>query len=551
MTPMRIARRSLSALVALVLLVAVVVGMGTPVSLLLAFICGLIALCVRYRHKAVARTETAGSKTTGARFRDNLWAVGPLYLVPIALAAAFYILLWRYIEWYGSEFRLDSLITLQTSFETASQLFSDNMKLTEGRVLAALVLLYLLTCYLLPDRKSATDQQPDFSELRLRKRSVLALRATVEGYVKYTGPIAAGLATLASLTLFGMQLGEPSKDLQLRIKVLQEGYADITIRTEAALTKRVTEALHREIAEAMPAAYQEALILPAQIDGLVEDVRQHASRAKSRHGVTVPSVDRMVQEHVVRMEKVERLPSDLRVEGTSRQGAPASTTQSEVAAARDALNARPSDDEIELIREGEKKVTLQIEKVVSERLVALTKPLLEAVPILEPLVQTFVEAADRTLQERIAKSYDRALQVARQNPTELDAAIDREARAIVAATNTTARAEHAAPRAQQQAEQLRQTLSALAEGKLAIDTAVAEHLARQSKPDPWADGRTLSPLPELYRFALPDLYPSHPSPYTYQHRLPSTDGLGQGRLAPLRPVTPPRPAPRAPGRFFW
>lgn len=537
--------RSLFVLTALFLLAAVVVGVGSSMSLFLACICGLIAVCLWHKKKVEIPAGTA-RPIKGAGFSYHLCSVGVLYLIPIALATAFYIFLSLYVAWYGDTLHLESLIMIQQSFEGISRFFSDNLKLTEGRVLVVLVLVYLLSCLLLWHHKSSIDQQPDSSGLRLRKRLVLTLQRAVDGYVKYTGPIAAGLATLASLTLFGMQLGEPTKDLQLRIKVLQVGYADVTRRTEAALTERVTGELYREIHDALPPFYLEALQLPTQIDGSVEDVRQHADSAKSRHGVTVPAVEQMLQEQTSRMEKVDKLASDLRVEGTGRQSVPASTTEKEVTTARNALNSRPSEQRIDLITEGQKKVTLQIEKLVTERIVALTKPLMEAVPILEPLVQSFVEAADKTLQERIEKSYERAVQVAMQNPGELDAVIEREARSIVAETNAKALAERAAPGAQQKSEQLRQTISWLAASKPDIDKAVAEHLARQPKPDPRRG--ILVPLPDMYY--PPYTYQYYP-PHTYQYRPPYTGGYDQGRLTPSRPITPPRPAPRAPGRFFW
>jgi hypothetical protein len=532
--------------------VAVLVGLGVlvrvvgPFAFLLAGIWGLAAFCLVYTRKAKK------NETDVRSFRYNLCAVGILYLIPIGTAATFFAFSSRYISWRGDSLSVESIIGMQEFFENVSRFFSENLKLNELTVLAVLLVAYLLSCVLLSKgnrrNKGSNVTETSAPWLRLRERTVTALHRTIDIYIKYTGPIAAGLATLASLTLFGMHLGEPSKDLQLRVKILQVGYADVAKKLEAALTERTTSGLYVAIWDSLPPSYREAHRLPTQIDGLVLEVGQHAERAKSQHGVTVSDVERTLQQEKDRIRKVNALAPDLRVDDIGRHSVPPGTTQKDVDAARNTLNSLRDRGQIELIEEGRKKFTLQIEKLVTERLVTLTKPLIEAVPILEPLMNTFVEAADRTLQERIAKAYDRVVQVAMHNPGQLEAVIQHEAKTIVAEADTKALAEGAAPQAQQKSQELRQTLSSLEASKPLIDKSVAEHLARQPKPDPRLHILEPYPFPDFNRYRLPDIH----RPPSQSYRTPYSPGYDRNWLTPSRPVTPPRaPAPRTPGRFIW
>lgn len=527
-------------LIALAALVEAVVG--HPFAFVLVGIWGLIAFCVAY-----SRMLRKNGTSTRQPFRYNLCATGFLYLIPIGIATLFYVVLSLYISWYGDSLGVDRLIGMQVFFEDVSQFFSGNLKLNELTVFGLLIAIYLLSCVLLAkgNLPGMAQEAAAVAAPRSPNQVVIALHRVLGGYVKYSGAIAAGLATLASFTFFGMQLGEPSKDLQLRIKVLQQGYAEVARRTEAELSSRVANGLVIKIRGAFPPSYQQALALPAQIDGLVLDVQQHANSAKSRHGVSVPAVDLMIQEQQNRMKRVNGLESVLRVDGADRQNVPGGTTEQQVKAAREGLNGRPPPMEVELVAEGKRKIILQVEKIVTEKIVTLTKPLIEAVPILEPLIQTFIEAADQTLQERIGKSYDRAVNVALQNPGEFDAVIEREARTIVAQTNIETLVERAAPQAEQKSEQLRNTLSELLKSKPLIDKHVTEHLARQPRADL---SKLLIPR---HDFRLPDSYRLYRPPSYTPYRPPSS-GYGESRITPLRPPTaPPRPAPRVSPRFFW
>lgn len=220
--------------------------------------------------------------------------------------------------------------------------------------------------------------------LRFRVALAKNLHWVVDFYGKYSGPVAAGLATLACFTFFGLRLGESSEDLQLQINITGEEYAQVAKRTETELSERV-------------ATYRNALALPEQIDNLVATVQKHADRAKSDYEVNIPEIEKMIHGESARIKKVNELSPDLTIRGESRQSTPGTTTYNQVKAAKKALDAHPGGEGIEVVNEGRKRVVLHIEKIISEQLVKLTESLANAVPALEPLLQPFVEAMDKTL----------------------------------------------------------------------------------------------------------------------------------------------------------
>ena len=450
----------------------------TRYALALGGIWLLVAFCARYtkvRRDPLVVAEPPA--TTGLRY--NLAAFAVLYMIPIGIAVAFHVLLSAYLSVAEDSLSIGRLMAMQRGFAKVSAFFSDNLKLSELKVFAVLVVLYLLSCLLLSRRRQRDMDGDGGSSIRVRVVGIL--HRLVNGYTRCSGPIAAGLATLAAFTFFGMHLGEPSKDLELRIKITQEGYADLAQRTEAELAGQVATKLYAKVKDSFPPSYRDALQLQAQVDQVAL-----AIGARPEYRVSDPIAARVLREEAARAKRVDELNADPHAANPDRRDAPESTAGRQVDAAREALGARSGGRRIELLREGGKQVLLQVEKLVSEQLTKLIKPLTEAVPILEPLLQTFVEAVDKTFQDKMAAAYDRTVNTAMHDPDDLAAAIDREAETIVAATDVKPLVDRAAPRAQQKAERLRRALSVLRAG--------AADVERQARVDHRAADRLISRL---------------------------------------------------------
>ncbi|WP_326947394.1 hypothetical protein OG439_00640 [Amycolatopsis sp. NBC_01307] len=487
--------------VSAVLVAAFVAG---PFALVVGVIWGLVRFGRGY-----PRRFTAEQVREGPGFRYHLASFGVLYLVPIGVAATAYFLLSAYLRWFGDTSGVGWLISLQRFFETVSRFFSDHLKLSEFSVFAVLIGVYLLTCLLLARR----DAGP------WRGRTAAGLGRAADFYTKYSGPAAAGLATLASLTLFGMQVGVPATDLQVKFKVAQQGYAEVTKKLEAGLTERVAGKLYDKVQAAFPQSYRDALAARAtQLPNLLDTARSSAASAKP-YDVSLPAVDDAVRAETVSRDKAAGIGPELRVEATGR-ATPGEVTPEQVEAARAVVDARPAEPGIDLVADSRKKVTLQVEKVATERIAALTKPVTDAVPFLDPLVQAFVEAADKGLQDRLARAYDRLADLVLRAPQDLGAAVDREAADLVRQTDVDKPVAHATPRAQDLARTFSATVSALRDAPVQLDRKVTEVIdARRPPPEYDPSGKLKLTLPDIESLRLPP-------PEYYSLRYPYDYGLG-------------------------
>ncbi|MFJ7217207.1 hypothetical protein [Amycolatopsis sp. NPDC098790] len=514
-----------------VLVAAFAIG---PFALVTGAVWGLVAGCRGYTRRF------AGA---GSGLRYHLAAFGVLYLVPVGVAATAYLGLSAYLQWFADTSDTGWLISLQRFFETVSRFFSEHLKLSEFSVFAVLIGVYLLTCLLLARREDGR-----------RGRMAAGLGRTADFYTKYSGPAAAGLATLASVSLFGMQLGVPATDLQVKFKVAQQGYADVTRKIQQDVTQRVAGQLYGKVEAAMPRAYRDALaVRRGELPGLVDAARSQAETARVGYDVVVPAVDDAVRAETLRGAQVEALPAEVRVDGARPAEVPSGVTPEQVAAADAVVGARGAEPGIDLVSDSRKKVTLQLEKVGSERIVALTKPVTDAVPILEPLVQAFAEAADKTLQERLGRLYDRLVQIALRTPADFGPAADREAARLVDTIDVSRPVAAAAPRAEEAARVFQASASALRAAPGQLDRKVTEAIEARSRAVP-LDSTGRLPLLEPLRLPPPEYY-----------RLPSYDawryGYGsRGYTPPERFSVPPEiarvpriPPPRVsvPRVFFW
>ncbi|MEU8612341.1 hypothetical protein AB0C29_30560 [Actinoplanes sp. NPDC048791] len=487
---------------------------------------------------------------TGLRY--HLCAVGVLYLVPIGLAATFYCLLAAYLQLFGDSIGVDRLGAMQRTFEAVSGFFADRLKLSELAVFAVLAAVYLLTCLLL----GRQPKEPDAGR-GWRWRVASAAQRSTAFYTRFSGPAAAGLATLAAFTMFGMHLGVPSEDLRLRLKVAQRGYAEVTRQIEADLNRRVADQLWDKVYGSLPQSYRNTLSQEAAIGDLLDKVRAAAEQARTTHGVSVAALDRIVADETARRNRIWITPAEVRLPAQGRTELPGTVTPEQVETARAAVG-ESTQPGIDLVVDGRRTVSLQLEKVVSERIVALLKPFTEAMPILDPLVQAFTEVADTALQERLGAAYDRLVNSALRGPHGPDGSgtgqpeVAEEARVIVEQTDVTRAVERAVPNAERAATTRRMLMESLSAGSATIDRTVAETLTRRTPPRP-RPGKPgdlkLLPLKPLPPLELPRLPLPAPPPRIYDYGVPGYRP-GPGYRPPPRYLPPPRPPVRPPVRII-
>lgn len=273
-----------------------------------------------------------------------------------------------------------------------------------------------------------------------------------------------------------MQLGTPTHDLQLRLKAVQEGYAEVANEVHADVSEHVAVALYQRIKAAMPASYSKALTVEAQINQTADDTRTYAVSIRSDYGISDPVIDRTLQREATRKKVADSLPQDWRIgpepgEGTRGGIVPGSVTRAEVEAAKKAVESR-QDKAIELINDGPKEITLHAEEIGSERFVEAVTKLAEGHPILEPVLQAMVAVVDTGLQDRLGKLYDRALAVAFRSPNRLEATVDGDATTFAAETDISSAVAHVKPLADQRTTEINLTLSILGDGIPHLDQEV-------------------------------------------------------------------------------
>jgi hypothetical protein len=436
----------------------------------------LILFCLRYaRTHAPEGLAPAAPGRLWSLFRYNLAKAGVLYLIPIGSAVTFYLYLAAALALFDNILKLGQLLSLQTGLENTSDFFSDWIKLDEGPVLFLLIAAYLLTCLLLSWRSTGSTGSGT------RRKAVQVIRTTTDFYCRYSGPAAAGLAALAAFTFLGVRAGEQNTAFALKIKTSEQDYDKAARKVESELTGRATALLYEKIKNSMPSEYQATLVLPVRIDRTVTAAQRRADEARTKHGIQDPDADAFLDREQERMKKAADAKADWIVagDGTTRPaGAPSDLTPAQTGAAREWLGTAAPDNRIDIMTEGEKKIALQVEKIISEPLTGFVKDLSKTIPLLEPLLDAFFEACDATLQDRLTAAADRIMKVVMGRPGAARAAVDAAATQIVAQTDVTEPVKHAEPRAKQQAAEWGRKSAKLKESERRINRRVTNKLIR-------------------------------------------------------------------------
>jgi hypothetical protein len=252
-------------------------------------------------------------------------------------------------------------------------------------------------------------------------------------------------------------------------------------RTEADITPRVAAQLYAKTRDALPRSYRQALHLPARLHSSATSARREASKARSRWDARVAAVDRVVRQDRAQSRALRRVRSDLVVRVTGRRSPPEDVTQKRVQAASSVPIHAASEPEIELMRIGRKKIVLHIEKLVSARIVDVTRPLVHAAPILKPVLQAFVASADATVQARIERAYDRVMSAQLSEGAVPQAKIEHEAEAVVTATSVTPPVDRVSRQTMRPANRLSHEFVALQTGRARLADRVAQARAEAQR----------------------------------------------------------------------
>ncbi|WP_409463225.1 hypothetical protein [Amycolatopsis sp. GA6-003] len=504
--------------VVLLTCMAAIAGRVVHLAAALVFLWLLLVFCANYRARA---EEQSG-------FRYHLADAGVRYIVPVTLGTAFYLLLSAYVAIFGDGLTYGWLLTLQHTVENVSTFFSDDLKLSPFGVLVTMVVLYLLGCLLLGARLRKPPDDEDLTGfMRFRAGTVTVLDKTFSGYRKHAGPIGAGLATLAAFTFFGLQLGNISHDLQLRIKIVQSGYADVAAQARQEVSEHVAANLYQKVYDAFSSSYRDAVAHVQDVHAAWSSATQHAEIAKLDHQVSDPDVDALLLKERTRENAVAGLDDKPQVELPTPLSTPdGDLTVDQVRTAQDKIHARQQ-KAIDVVSEGPKKIVLHVESLVSAKVLEVLKPLTTDIPITGPIVEAFSKAIDKKLQEKLELLYDRASSVAVRDPAQLDALIGREATALVAETDVTAAVRDQTESATRQVQAQADLITQLGDGSTKLDRAVAAKetaAAAEAAKNPPPKLKMIDPIPlNLHPPTFYDYGYPNSSRFPYQYEYPHPD----------------------------
>lgn len=404
------------------------------------------------------------------------------FLVPLSIALAFYVGLWAVISLGWERLSLQSLISLEGALATIHSYLA-NVKLSEFVVLLGFVAIYLLGLPLLPWRKQEPGVKPETRE---------KLYAGFGQFHKWTKRLYTLFVLLCSFTLLGTQLGAPSDELKLRIKLTRDGYADLQQQAQEAVAEEVAGQLHDKVQQSFPPAYHEALKLPEKIGAQANTLRDYYAGAQREHQIKSSKAETVLAAIATRNKTVAGLPTEGRsAPATGAAPAKVDTPEQRQVSYRQINQAKTALENYRqkagnkmltfLNTEEGKRLAVQAPKAISDLLKSeLVRSLIKAYPIAEPMVDVLADTIDEKVQAKVEKAVDNATRSLVQNPERAEAAVKSEA-AAVADQTPVKQPPAAAEKAAQAGRQLQQELASVEAARAEVESGVRQAEQRKSE----------------------------------------------------------------------
>jgi hypothetical protein len=344
------------------------------------------------------------------------------FLVPFTLVLLFYLGLLIVISMKWESISLHSLIRLEEYLTTIHSY--TKWKLSKGMVLGLFVAIFVLGLLRVP--------------LEARKK----LYSGVDWIYTWSKRAYVLFVLLCSFTLLGTQLGQPTDDLRLRIKLIRDGYAELRQEAEEALSEEVAVQFHTKTRDNLSPEYQTALKRPEEIGSKTSNLRSHYAAAQREYGVKSGKAETVLS----RFDSLNRsgLQTEIRLteptgkapKATVSESEPGQITFQKVNEAKGALENYRQKTRGRFITflstEDGKKLTIQGAKVVTDVLKSeLVSAWIKRYPIAEPFIDVFFKTLDEKIKARLETFAENATKEIIESPTRAEAAINTEASKIV------------------------------------------------------------------------------------------------------------------------
>lgn len=368
-----------------------------------------IILFIKKRH-----LDKAGVRPSlGYHFLKNSLELLCLFL----LASLTYLMLFVFVMAASEYASLQFLVRLEGFLDTVKSYFS-RLKLSELTVLGVLVIVYLLGWLRLPSEKS---------------KGLLKLFGK---YQTATKRVYVFLILLCSFTLLGTHFGEPTTDLRVRIKLIRDGYADISDDIRKAVPEEITAKMYARVLDSLPPDYRRGIGSAVLIQSERVSLREEYKSARDRYGIRLRKV-----ESVLAPSSSGRTSSDNKIDSVKRQVSgtlpdPQKISYKKVKDTKASIDQQRAASMVKLDQlikmEGGQEIVQQVPKVLMGQAKSIILgPLMQRSPLLEPVISVFIDTINDEMVTKVQKACERVDRSVIQNSNTLQDVIDTESSRVL------------------------------------------------------------------------------------------------------------------------
>jgi hypothetical protein len=315
------------------------------------------------------------------------------FLVPFVAVSGFYFLLAYSLSYFSNYLSLKRLVAFE-NVVTQVKSVVDHLNFEPLTVLLIFVLLFILGLLRVPPQGFETASSA-FSR-----------------YQKITRRLYITIVLMCSLTLLGTYAGEPTNDLRIRIKTLRDGYADLVSDIESSLVEETATEILKSAKAQLPETYTNALALSlTEEDKLYELAAYYRTEQKKWH-IDLPGVNAMIDSRipkpkVIVFEAAGGSVADSSMSRRLQTRVPAAATIQNLEKLRAQIEKTPARAGkrrlVELVgSKSGRKILCEIPRVFTHRVRnGIVRQCAARYPLLEPIVDIFVNTFDDKMQQKI------------------------------------------------------------------------------------------------------------------------------------------------------
>jgi len=400
------------------------------VIIVLPIVLAIAGLVVSFACRTVIRRARACATSEHEPLRASLARCFLYYSVPFTVAVLALLALDVYVHRASGSLTYRELQALERRVDAVRGV-TDRVVLPEREILLLVLALFAVNVFV-------------YHRLRRTTRAVRLFSRVLRPYRNISTAVTVLLATFSAFTFLGTQLGAPRDRVELELASLRQGYAHLAARTQDVLRRQAPAVTVEDVIRRLPGGYVTALRGgSAGGSRMLDDENRRGAELRAYYAGQSPKyrVPDLLAETVIgretsRQQQEDELrrglsagprvratspgkgandqaesPSAARAassgpgESSSRSGKssdpPPDTTRGMLAAAEKSLDAVEPPAAVTLLKDDRVEVKVQIGISIRESLAHVLAPLLQHVPLSEPLVGALNGLADESLDHAV------------------------------------------------------------------------------------------------------------------------------------------------------